>query len=1795
MLTLIFSSLTINAQHDCPTSWNEWQWPTHSNWFVGKGNNVNFGDGTSAPTTTGITTSAKWDAPVYESTAAASDNAGNMVLYTNGVKLYDGAGAEIAVPGGRLLTGAETPTGDAGSASQGVFIARHPLDIENYYIFTTDDAIFGEVHGITNGFNYYVYNVVSNSVTAGPIRLQDAGGADYRSTEQVAATFHGNTIDVWISSHESTAGGTQKFFSYLLTCTGLEEVPVESSTGFVVQANPGAGGRTNERASLQFSWDGTIAGATNHNGNGTWDPAGAVTLMDFDNLTGLFSNGQKVNKNDGNWSNPYDCEFSPSGNRLYVSYQCGTPSNSEIAYIDVTTGAYTPLLNFDANKCGSLKLGGDGKIYTGTFQDCEGWSYGTTIGAISNPDGAATYNGSAVAAPNQVGWGLGNMFIAPRDWLEIQDPGVLTRCDLPVNLACLWECRGTDAENTPLYEAAWSVKPGEGSTINDTTGLFSAPTDGIYTVYFEICSIKDTLTFTVGTCGCDVELGTTPAICVGETVDLNPIVVKNSGVGVWTIDSVTTSAGVDAVLTETVTDTIFDASDIDTKAGIYKLMFRVDDTCEDSVYVEVKALPKVDIVEFGPLCDDSVLTNMSATPLNGGDVVAGWGIDGAISLTGVFDPAVEGTGWHEVIYGADSLGCQKADTIQIYVIERPDPVITQVGPYCTNDPAVNLVVVPDSGAWSGTGVNALGLFTPSNVGGGDHEIIYTISGMCGNADTIEIHVDIVHDASIATPDSTMCETDPAITLLVAELGGTWFLNDTSAGNELGGTSFDPTVQGVGVHDLIYVVNDPCGDLDTVVMTVTLNKDASIQTADSTVCANDPAVVLTTVETGGVWFVNDTTVGNELGGTSFDPVVYGDGTYDLIYVLSGSCGDIDTVVVTVISNKDATIQTPDSSVCASDPAIVLTTTETGGVWFVNDTTVGNELGGSSFDPIVYGSGTYDLIYVISNPCGDIDTIVVTVIPDKDATIQTPDSSVCANDPAVVLTTVETGGVWFVNDTTAGNELGGSSFDPAAQGAGTYELIYVLNGVCGDLDTVEVIVNPLRDGTINTPADTMSYCVLDPNPTFTVNEAGGTWDNGSVNQTGVNIEIDLDALGLVVNQRMIYTVADPCGASDTIWVTTTNTLDATITQVGPYCDSDGPVTLNVVDAGGTFSGTGIDAVTGVFTPQTAGVGIHTITYTITGNCGDIQTIDIEVIRTPDPTITNTTFDFCEDHGDELLTVAETGGIWTDITPISGGFTAGTSTFNTVDAGDGTFKIEYGFGGQCPALDTITLNITALPVITMVAQDTLCADGAAVQINTSATPSTSTTWGGAVNSTGMFDPVGNLGDNQILFDALNGVCPATDTLVVHVLPREDATIDPVPTQCVSSAPVALVPTSGNTAGTWSGTGITDADNGIFNPTIAGIGTHTITHTINGKCLDSKTTNIEVLGAPDPTITPPAVVCPGTGVIQFTAATTGGIWSGDVVNGEFDPVAGGWYEAIYTLTALCPVADTIPFWIDTIPETDFTVTARSGCIPLRVTYHDISEGNATLTHWHIGYGTQWDVDSTEGAYMDPGCFDIVMTNTYANGCVGSKTWVDAVCAYALPEADFNWNPNPADVDNSLITFNNLSSNDVVAYNWDFTDVVLPAASTPITTASPSTSNDVDPVVNFTSPNGDEINVCLGVVNQNGCINSICKVIPILDKFSVIIPNAFTPNGDGINDTFYPMGRNMSFASDYEFRVYDRWGSLIWMSDVPLKGWDGTVTELAPTSGKIAQIDVYVWRLVVNDPFTGDKHELIGHVSLVR
>ncbi|MDZ7740685.1 MAG: gliding motility-associated C-terminal domain-containing protein [Bacteroidota bacterium] len=93
----------------------------------------------------------------------------------------------------------------------------------------------------------------------------------------------------------------------------------------------------------------------------------------------------------------------------------------------------------------------------------------------------------------------------------------------------------------------------------------------------------------------------------------------------------------------------------------------------------------------------------------------------------------------------------------------------------------------------------------------------------------------------------------------------------------------------------------------------------------------------------------------------------------------------------------------------------------------------------------------------------------------------------------------------------------------------------------------------------------------------------------------------------------------------------------------------------------------------------------------------------------------------------------------------------------------------------------------------------------------------------------------------------------------------------------------------------------------------------------------------------------------------------------------------------------------------------------------------------------------------------------------------------------------------------------------------------------------------------------------------------------ALFLPNAFTPNGDGINDIFKPIAR-YDYVQDYHLLIYNRWGQMIFESNDLDKGWNGRLNDKPAMSG------TYVYRIDYREPGQkGESHTLTGTVVLVR
>jgi gliding motility-associated-like protein len=191
----------------------------------------------------------------------------------------------------------------------------------------------------------------------------------------------------------------------------------------------------------------------------------------------------------------------------------------------------------------------------------------------------------------------------------------------------------------------------------------------------------------------------------------------------------------------------------------------------------------------------------------------------------------------------------------------------------------------------------------------------------------------------------------------------------------------------------------------------------------------------------------------------------------------------------------------------------------------------------------------------------------------------------------------------------------------------------------------------------------------------------------------------------------------------------------------------------------------------------------------------------------------------------------------------------------------------------------------------------------------------------------------------------------------------------------------------------------------------------------------------------------------------------------------------------------------------------------------------------------------------------------------------VDTVFAYPLPTAGFTFSPDNAT--NQVITFTNTSTSnfgqvdDQLQYIWYFGDG--------------TTSTEKNPQHLFTQTGAYLVQ--LVAYNNGGCADTASAevtetIVPKLD-----MPNAFTPNGDGHNDHFGPRAFGIS---QIDFRIYNRWGQLVYQSADPEvaymqnKGWDGTFKNQAQP------MDVYAYILHVIF-MDGTKATKQGSVTLVR
>ncbi len=780
--------------------------------------------------------------------------------------------------------------------------------------------------------------------------------------------------------------------------------------------------------------------------------------------------------------------------------------------------------------------------------------------------------------------------------------------------------------------------------------------------------------------------------------------------------------------------------------------------------------------------------------------------------------------------------------------------------------------------------------------------------------------------------------------------------------------------------------------------------------------------------------------------------------------------------------------------------------------------------------------------------------------------------------------------------------GSACVNASGGAGGYTYAWspvagagnCLNNIVGGIYTCTVtdvngctITTTVNVPSANTPvvsiiSFTNVTCFGGTDGGATASSTGGTtpyayvWSNGDPDSV-------LSTVGM---GTYIVTVTDANSCSDTTQVTITEPpqLTATISGVDILCFGNTTGSATVTPSGGTGAYSYVWNPSAQITQTATNLGAGTYSCTITDANGCTTMVSVTLTEPPLLTVASAGFNVtCFGACDGQLVSIPGGGVpnytfnWSSgcITPACSNVCTGIYTVTVTDM------------NGCTASDTALVTEPTAIVINTSAVDAHCnqADGSASANANGGTGLLTYQWISGPANQNYNNIVANT-YSVIVTDA-NG-CADTATAVVNNLNGVTATLNAsVDLSCFQSNDGSIdIDASGGTPGytyTWSpNVSATDIGSNLSAQPYA------ITVTDAAGC----TSVVNVILTEPPVLTlaataTPAAVCAGSPV-TLNAIANGGTpaytytWNPGAMIGatqNITPPATQTYTVDVTDANGCTASAPVLVTVNDLPVSTFTSDLVSGCAPLTVNFTDsstvLAPGTITGWTWDFGDNNTSTQQSPSHTYTTPGVYTVILTATTSAGCTQTITMNNYINVFAVPVAAFIAGPQPTTILNPDISFTDASTN-AASWHWTFGDATTPSSST-----------DQNPTFTYDEPSC--YNVVLEVTSIDGCVDVDSQQVCIDPDVIIYVPNAFTPNDDGVNDEFIPMMEGID-PDNYQLWVFDRWGNMIWYTDDIDEGWNGIV--LGGT--ELCQIDTYVWKLKCKD-ILDKRHELIGRVSLIR
>lgn len=779
---------------------------------------------------------------------------------------------------------------------------------------------------------------------------------------------------------------------------------------------------------------------------------------------------------------------------------------------------------------------------------------------------------------------------------------------------------------------------------------------------------------------------------------------------------------------------------------------------------------------------------------------------------------------------------------------------------------------PSGGTWTSGAVSVAtitsGTGLAHGVSAGTAPITYTTSFGCQRSTTLTVHP----DASVGsiTGPTIVCIGD-TIALSDTPSGGTWSTPTTSIAT----VSSSGRVVGLsaGTAFISYTVLSAFGCGSAVAAhTVTVDPApaAGVITGDTALCFGSIGSLTSSGDAGGTWASSDESVllVDASGAiTSLLP-----GTSVVTYSVTASCGSrTSSRTVSVENFPDPGVISGASELCLGSP-LAYTSSEAGGVWSSDDTSIVAVSDTGLATPRAVGS-TF-IRYTVTNSCGSNSSVLPVNISTASAGTVTGEDTICAGS-TTTLTSSSTGVTWTTSDPFIAT-VDFTSGEVSGVAPGSTIITALSTGACG-IDTTEFGITVIGAPTAGTLSGAATVCASST-ITLTPTISGGSWfvtnGNASVSSAGV---VTGTTAGV---DTILYVVSGTCGNDTATHVVTINpTASAgTISGAASVCEGATTTLSSSVTGGSWTSGSTSIATVNISSGVVSGVsgGTVTITYSVTGCGSAFTTRDITVNPLPLAGAITGASSVCIAASTTMANSTATGtGSWS-VTPVS------IATINAAGVvtgiSDGPATISYTATNSCgTAVATLPFTVNPLPDAGTISGPSTVCSGSTVTLTPSISgggwSSTSTTVA-TVSGTGVVLGVGS-GTATISYTITTGCGTAAATHIITTdTPYVAGTISGASSVC-EGASTTLTYSAGGGSWVSGNTSIaTVSSSGVVTGVAAG--STTISYIFTNSCGTTNVTHAFTVNAlPVPgTISGSTSICIGSPV-TLSVTGTGGTWS--------------------------------------------------------------------------------------------------------------------------------------------------------------------------------------------------------------------------------------------------------------------------------------------------------------------------------